>query len=402
MTTSKREWHEPGPGEKSGWGTWGKPQTTYDIFMEEQGVPIYRDIGIQQVRDLPLKPWDRLGGKGTFIQLDGTEGLWGMYLVEVPPRGALNPEHHMYEEIHFVVEGRGSTEVWQHGSTKKQTFEWGPGSLFAIPLNANHRIVNATSSPALLLTGTSAPNVMDLFLDANYVFNTDYAFTDRFDGSDEYYKEVEEYEPDPRRGLAQRTTNIIPDIVNCELPLDNRRSPGYRRVLPHMGSGNFGMFCGEHETGRYSKAHRHGSGAVLICISGKGFSYTWPSELGTQPWVAGNGESVRRQDYAPVGMVSAAPMSGDWFHQHFGVAKEPLRLLVFSGPRKSSPGRPGSLARDDSSIDVKEGGRAIAYRDQDPHINEEYERMLDLEGAEGRMTDDALDAKFEFSGSHDS
>jgi len=61
-----------------------------------------------------------------------------------------------------VVEGRGTTEVWQEGG-EKQIFEWQKGSLFAIPLNAYHRIVNAASTPALLLAGTSAPNVMNLF-----------------------------------------------------------------------------------------------------------------------------------------------------------------------------------------------------------------------------------------------
>jgi sugar lactone lactonase YvrE len=47
----------------------------------------------------------------------------------------------------YVVEGRGSTEVWQDkDSNKKQSFEWGPGSLFGIPLNAWHRVVNAAGA----------------------------------------------------------------------------------------------------------------------------------------------------------------------------------------------------------------------------------------------------------------
>ena len=62
----------------------------------------------------------------------------------------------------FVVEGRGSTEVWLEGDSKRHVFEWQKGSLFSIPLNAMHRIVNASSAPALLLGGTTAPNVMNL------------------------------------------------------------------------------------------------------------------------------------------------------------------------------------------------------------------------------------------------
>ena len=46
-----------------------------------------------------------------------------------------------------------------------------------------------------------------------------------------------------------RRTNIIPDIIDCELPLDNRRSPGYRRIEPHMAGNRFYLWLGQHETG---------------------------------------------------------------------------------------------------------------------------------------------------------
>jgi hypothetical protein len=69
--------------------------------------------------------------------------------------------------------------------------------------------------------------------------------------------------------FINRTTNLIPDIVNCELPLDNRRSPGYRRVEPAMGGNRFYLWIGQHESGRYSKAHKHASAAVLICVKSR-------------------------------------------------------------------------------------------------------------------------------------
>ena len=143
------DFHEPGAGKKAGFGKWSRPKSPYDLFMESQGIPIHRDVGVQKIQDLPMGDWKRLGGRGTAIQLLGTEHRWGMYVVEVPGAGALNPERHLYEEIYYVVEGRGSTEVWQDKDPKKVvSFEWGPGSLFGIPLNAWHRVVNATSSPA--------------------------------------------------------------------------------------------------------------------------------------------------------------------------------------------------------------------------------------------------------------
>lgn len=374
---------------KAGYGKFKRPKTPYDIFMEEQGIPIYREIGVRRVQDLPLKPWKRMGGNATFIQLLGTEGLWGSYVVEVPGAGALNTERHVYEEIYLVVEGRGTTEVWGEENGKKLTFEWQKGSLFSIPLNAWHRIVNATSGPAMLLAGTTAPNIMNIFANPDFIFNCPYEFEDRFNPTDDYYKPREEIEPDPVRGLAMRRTNIIPDIVTCELPLDNRRSPGYRRIEPHMTGNHFYLWIGQHENGRYSKAHAHQSAAVLICLKGKGYTYTWPSTLGPTPWKDGKGEFVKRQDYEPVGMVSAAPMGGNWCHAHFGVSKDPLRLTAWFGPNAPGRerGRPGEQAIDYGAIDMKEGGTAIPYYEEDPFLRKEYEETLKREGIASRMDD---------------
>ena len=381
-------WQEPEGMNKAGFGFWKTPKSPYDLFMEAQGFEIHRDIGVRRIQDLPLKPVKRLGGNGVAIQLLGTEHLWGMYVIEVPAGGALHPEKHMYDKIVYVAEGRGSTEVWHESSTKKQTFEWSAGSLFGIPLNATHRIVNATSSPALLLCGTTAPNIVNLIRDPEFIFNNPYEFKNLFDAEDDYFKPVDDVFADPVRGLAMRRTNVIPDIVNCHLPRDNRRSFSYRRVEPHMAGANMYMKIGQYETGQYSKAHKHSSGAILVCIKGKGYSVTWPSQLGEHPFESGHGDEVKRQDYEPVGMISAAPMTGDWFHQHFGTSPGGIRFLIFDGPYGPGikPGKaPGSDARDGGAQDTRDGGNAIAFPDQDPAIRKEFERMIALEGLESTM-----------------
>ena len=220
-------WHEPKAGENAGFGQFERAKSNYDRFMESEGIPVYRAIGIRRVQDLPLAPWARLGGRGSYIQLYGTEGLWGMYVVEVPPGGALNIEKHLYEKTVLVVEGRGTTEVWQDGSAKKNVFEWQQYSMFSIPLNARHRFVNASSSPALLLCGTSAPNIFNLIGDPKFVFDCPFVFDEKFAGAADFFKQKDDLAPDRLRGLAMMKTNFMTDIANCEMPLDNRRSPSY-------------------------------------------------------------------------------------------------------------------------------------------------------------------------------
>ena len=383
-------WHEPKAGENAGFGKFKRVAMPYDRFMEAEGVPCYRGIGVKKVQDLPMLPWKRLGGKGTYIQLYGTEGLWGMYVVEVPAGGALNVERHVYEKQVFVIEGRGSTEVWNEGQTKKQTFEWQKGSLFSIPLNAYHRFVNATNAPALILCGTSAPNIINLVDNLRFVFDCPFNFTDRYSGENDYFIQKDDIEPDPVRGLAMKRTNYMADIINTELPLDNRRSPGYRRIQPEMGAQRFHLWIGQHENGRYSKAHKHTSSAVLICVKGKGYTYTWPDGLGMTPWKDGKGDKVLRQDYEPIGLVSAAPMSGDWYHQHFGVSKDPLRLTAWFGPNNHDamrPGVPGEAMADVWAMDIDKGGKAVPYHLEDPYIRKEYEETLAKEGVASRMED---------------
>jgi quercetin dioxygenase-like cupin family protein len=383
-------WHEPKSGENAGTGKFSRAAMPYDRFMQAEGVPCYRGIGVKRVQDLPMTPWKRLGGKGTYIQLYGTEGLWGMYVVEVPSGGALNIERHVYEKQVFIIDGRGSTEVWNEGQTKKQTFEWQKGSLFSIPLNAYHRFVNASNSPALILCGTSAPNIINLVDNLRFVFDCPFNFTERYSGENDYFIQKDDIEPDPVRGLAMKRTNYMADIINTELPLDNRRSPGYRRVQPDMGGQRFHLWIGQHENGRYSKAHKHTSSAVLICVKGKGYTYTWPEGLGMTPWKDGKGDKVIRQDYEPIGLVSAAPMSGDWYHQHFGISKDPLRLSAWFGPNNHDamrPGVPGEAMADVWAMDIDKGGKAVPYHLEDPYIRNEYVETLAKEGVPSRMED---------------
>ena len=57
-------WHEPKAGENAGFGKFLRKPMPYDVFMESEGIPCYRGIGVRRVQDLPMAPWKRLGGRG--------------------------------------------------------------------------------------------------------------------------------------------------------------------------------------------------------------------------------------------------------------------------------------------------------------------------------------------------
>ncbi len=359
--------------------------SAYDVFMDEQNIPIHRGMGVYDLRQLPLARWQRMGGQGTFIELDGQAGYFGIYAVEVPAGGALNSERHMYEEMFLVIEGHGSTEIWREGKPKKQTFEWQPGTLFSVPLNVWHRLVNATSSPALVLAATSAPSVMELFATRSFIFNNPYEFLDRYDESEDYFKPQDEFVANPQ-GRARLLTNLIPDVATCYVPRDNVFGPGYRWFNFRLaGDRSFHNFIAEYASGRYSHCHSHEAGRVLVCLRGKGYSWNWPLRLGKRPWEAGKGDLVNRQDYIPGGMVSAAPGGGDWFHQHFSTGKGIMRIMAIRHPLKleEPPGEERELP--DGTMHLGPGRHTIHFFEEDPQVRKIYQEALKREGAKFTM-----------------
>ena len=73
--------------------------TGYCRWMKSEGIPIIEGFSVEDVRELKLADWQRMGGKGAFVHLYGMEGQTGMYVAEIAPAGALRPERHLYEEM---------------------------------------------------------------------------------------------------------------------------------------------------------------------------------------------------------------------------------------------------------------------------------------------------------------
>jgi mannose-6-phosphate isomerase-like protein (cupin superfamily) len=373
---------------------WPRPASPYEQYTIDEGVPIYRGmIGVEDVRQLELGPWDRTGGRGAFVELSGAAGLVGIYLLEVPAAGSTAPEHHLFEEVFTVLEGRGSTEVWPVGQPDRvRSFEWQKGSVFSVPLNTWHRFVNASRGPVLLLAMTNQPVVMEIFHSRDFVFSCPFDFIDRYPPDhDAYFAFPDAPEVDPNDGRYLFLCPVIPNAVGSELPLDGQRGAGHRRWGLALASNAVRGFIAEYPAGRYSKTHAHQSGPVLVCLSGTGYTLTWHRSLGPTPWRDGKGHLVKRQDYRPGGLVSAAPGGDDWFHGHFGSSKDPLRVMAYLGGFDGYPmrteGAPGDVFIHVNQ-DINEGGKTIQYRDEDPEIRRMFEQALRQNGATSHMPED--------------
>lgn len=392
MSDIKLQSYEPPKGDaNAGLKRWERQKSGYEVFMAEEGIPVFRGIGVRDTRELDLQPWARRNARGSFLLLDGLEGSKGMYVLELPAGGITAPEKHLYHEFFIVVEGRGVTETWREGEGGfKHSFEWQPGSMFRIAPNASYRVINATDRRALFIAANNAPGMFNMFRDREFIYGNEYPFP-QFYGGKGFYDFDERIVATPYNKRAAVRANFFPDIVHCELPLDNQRAPGYRRITPmwHGFENDHTGFVAEYPIGRYSMAHYHESGAVLVCLGGEGYTYNWPRELGFTPWRDGRADEVRVLEYVPGGLVAAAPGGGEWFHQHFGIGKEPLRLCNFWGGPNARPDEFINRKTGVSALaTTREGGQTIDYRDEDPFVREQFGRKLAHAGVRSTMSPD--------------
>ena len=356
----------------------------YDEFMEGEGLPIHRAVvGVGDVTQLERKPWARTGGSGAFIQLDGTfESERGIYVGEIPGGGALEPEKHLYEEEIFILEGRGTAQVWQ-GDGAKMTFEWGPGSVFALPLNTSHRLMNGGREPVVFLGVTTAPRVINALEDVPTIFNSDARPIDLYALGDNYFltRETKTTEGSYRQGMIH--TNFIPDSRRVLLDDLERKVAGGQLTGYRMGKRFPHGHISEWSSGRYHKAHYHGPGAILLGLDGEGYVLAWSSKLGAHPYQDGHGDQVHRVDW---GKHSIYSPPNAYFHQHLNTGAGPAKYIAVYGARHPLGVRDLSEGEEWKGFrSYRDGGTLIEYEDEDPQIRADFEATLRAKGIEPKM-----------------
>ena len=135
---------------------------SYLEWVAKEGLPVIEDYGIDLFK-VETKMWARNEAKTAAVHLKGRGDFANMFLFELAPGKATSPQRHLYEEVVYVLEGTGNTQVEMPDGTKR-SFEWGPRSLFAIPLNVKHRHFNGSGRErALMVSTTDLPLVMNTF-----------------------------------------------------------------------------------------------------------------------------------------------------------------------------------------------------------------------------------------------
>ena len=334
----------------------------YLRFVRSEGLDIISAQYVPNLRTVELKTWARRGGRGVYINHDASRTSNDCYVCEIGPGAKLAPQRQLYEEMILVLDGRGSTTIWNDAGDRI-TFEWKAGAMFAIPLNCWHQHFNGSgSAPARYVGVTFLPSVLNMYGDPDFVFNTPYDFKNRFSGEPDYFSSKGE-----QVGFLL-TTNFVPDAVNLPLVSAKERGAGGGHIRFNMARGSMASHISQFPVGTYKKAHAHGPGAHVIVLSGEGYSFMSPE-----------GEEPRRFEWSP-GTLIVPPNA--WLHQHFNTGATPARYLAFkhSSPRNSQ-GVPVSW------ISRRQGGTQVDYVDETPEVRHAFAEALAKHGLTSKMDD---------------
>ena len=336
--------------------------TPYTRWVASEGLDIIDAMHVANLHTVDLKPWARRGGKGVYLNPDASRTSNECYVCEIAPGGELAPQRQLFEEMIYILDGRGSTSVWNEAG-RKVSFEWQAGAIFAIPLNTSHQHFNGSGKDAArFVSVTNGPVIINAFGDTAFVFGTPFDFKDRFSGESDYFANKGE-----QKGLLL-DTNFVADAINLPLMAAKERGAGGGHIRFSMARGSMNSHISQFPVGTYKKAHAHGPGAHVIILSGEGYSLMAPE-----------GEPSRQFDWQEGSMIVPPNM---WMHQHFNTGSTPARYLAFKAEGVSIRNAQGVPK---AWISRRVGGHQVDYADEPAQVREGFAAALARVGLEPRM-----------------
>ncbi len=257
----------------------------YEDWAKGEGIPIVTGAAVDLLAVEPA-PWARFGVNAAFCDLDGRCDFLSVFLIELSPGASSAPQKHLYEEVCYGLAGHGTTEMELAGGGMR-TIEWGPRSVFAVPMNARYRHRNASAAPARFAAVNDLRYLLNLYRNQRFIFDTPNIFPER-DGE----------------------TCFAADTFG----LDSTAGSGISAASPTLADGSIGADVVELAPGTRANTSRQMQGWHLFGVAGEGYTLAWEE----------NEQDSRRTDWRH-GVVYGPP--GMAFHQHFNAGAAPARYL---------------------------------------------------------------------------
>jgi hypothetical protein len=344
-----------------------KPKLLLDPYLswaENERVPITDDFGVDLLK-VPTAKWPLMGVEGGIVHLKGRGDFVSVFVLDLAPGAKTEPQKHLFEEVVYVLYGHGSTVI-ETSDGHKHSFEWGPKSLFALPLNCRYQHFNSSGRSARVFhRPIGLPTMLNLFHNEAFVFDNSYQFVDRQGAPDSSRARVISFRCG--RAASMWETNFIPDLAAFELKAwDQRRwriehdvHSGGRHHMPHSSQMPVGTI-----------RKRTGMARTSMCSPSPGMAIRCCGMTARKISV--------RVDWQH-GVVFAPP--DQMFHQHFNTAQHPARYLaVAMGSLRYPFTADKKRVFMGMDVNVKDGGCQIEYEHQDPRIHKIFLSELAAHG----------------------
>jgi quercetin dioxygenase-like cupin family protein len=156
IAAAQTDGNQPKPSPANIGGGGRIERNFYREWIKTTKVPMAEGYSILDASKQEVRPWPEIGGRGLYLNFSGNVHMDAV-IHEIPPGKALEPTRHFYEQVTYVLSGRGHSIFGSGGKGNK--IEWAEGSLFAVPMNVLHRHYNGDSvRPARLLFSLLSPS----------------------------------------------------------------------------------------------------------------------------------------------------------------------------------------------------------------------------------------------------
>ncbi|HEY7066327.1 MAG TPA: hypothetical protein VII06_32945 [Chloroflexota bacterium] len=323
-------------------------RTPFERWVEDDlKLSLHRGYFTGPLGESDLRPWPARGITAAFWDIKGAESLAGLYVGEIAPARSSERTRQLYDEIIYVIAGRGNTTVTTPDGPI--SFEWGPGSLFTVPLNYPYQLHNGTGrEPVRFLSVNTLPIVYSLFRDERFIYGADWDSRrlPRHAGATDAVL----YQPDAthdRTAVDLYETMFVPDVFAVPRSRFVEHGEGSHTVYFELANAPISAHMAEIQGGQFFNPHRHGPSAFVCILEGSGYTLMWTeaSEPVRFDWPKGD-----------IGVVVPPNM---WWHGHFVTSPRALQLAIKLRSRK----HPINHLYEKTHKFVSEGGTILRYTD---------------------------------------
>ena len=296
----------------------------YLNWAKGEGVPLTSAPAID-LAQVKTAPWARFGVDGAICHVEGRCDFLTLFVFDIPAGGAMKPSRHTFEEIFYVVEGRGETEVvLSNGEVRR--LAWAPGAIFSAPINATcvHRAPG--SSRVRLASFNDVRYLMGLYRNEAFLFDNPAPFEKR----------------QARAGAARWVADPATEPV--------AEANGFATANLDVADSSIGPQLIEVRAGEADLARRQMQGRHLLCVEGEGFSLSFDTQ----------GGPVKRTEWKRGVVIGQEGMA---FHQNFARVQTSRLVSIELGSTASPIFRGRRAAYGDQKVYAS--GAATITRDEE-------------------------------------